>query len=63
MHLFCNKRSQCKLKICNESFCKNYVQEHDDWVVLKSKLSPYLTDLDGVMSESISIEAVKELPR
>eukprot|EP00981_Chlorochromonas_danica_P007197 scaffold1595_cov171-Ochromonas_danica.AAC.2 len=56
-------RSQCKLTVSNHPFCGNFVQQHDDWVLMKSKLSPYLTDLNGMMSESILIEAVKELPR
>eukprot|EP00981_Chlorochromonas_danica_P011319 scaffold3872_cov195-Ochromonas_danica.AAC.6 len=57
------QRSQYKLSVSNHPFCGNFIQQHDDWVLVKSKLSPYLTDLNGAMSESILIEAVKELPR
>eukprot|EP00981_Chlorochromonas_danica_P005534 scaffold1128_cov219-Ochromonas_danica.AAC.1 len=57
------QRSPCKLTISNADFCYDLIRQHDDWVLFKSKLSPYLTDLDGVMSESILIEAVKDLPR
>eukprot|EP00981_Chlorochromonas_danica_P001605 scaffold344_cov178-Ochromonas_danica.AAC.14 len=39
------------------------LRQYDEWVLFKSKLSLYLTDLEGYMSESILIEAVKELPR
>eukprot|EP00981_Chlorochromonas_danica_P003807 scaffold713_cov185-Ochromonas_danica.AAC.1 len=57
------QRSQCKLTVSNTDFCYDMIEQYDDWVLFKSKLSPYLTDLDGVMSESILIEAVKGLPR
>eukprot|EP00981_Chlorochromonas_danica_P015396 scaffold12006_cov162-Ochromonas_danica.AAC.1 len=57
------QRSQCKLTLSNKPFCGNFIKQHDDWVLMKSKLSPYLTELNGVMSESILIEAVKKLPR
>eukprot|EP00981_Chlorochromonas_danica_P001833 scaffold386_cov174-Ochromonas_danica.AAC.7 len=57
------ERNQCKLTVSNKVFCYNLVKQYDDWVLFKSKLSPYLTDLNGEMSESILIEAVKELPR
>eukprot|EP00981_Chlorochromonas_danica_P013394 scaffold6314_cov273-Ochromonas_danica.AAC.7 len=50
------------LTVSNQSFCYNLIRQYDDWVLFKSKLSPYLTDLVGVMSESILIEAIKELP-
>eukprot|EP00981_Chlorochromonas_danica_P000603 scaffold138_cov178-Ochromonas_danica.AAC.9 len=57
------QRSPCKLTISSRDFCYDMIEQYDDWVLLKSKLSPYVTDVDGLMSESILIEAVKELPR
>eukprot|EP00981_Chlorochromonas_danica_P011282 scaffold3838_cov183-Ochromonas_danica.AAC.3 len=47
----------------NQDFCYDLIRQQDDWVLFKSKLSSYLTDLEGKMSESILIEAVKDLPR
>eukprot|EP00981_Chlorochromonas_danica_P003809 scaffold713_cov185-Ochromonas_danica.AAC.3 len=57
------QRSPCKLTISNQPFCCDLIEQYNDWVLFKSKLCPYLTDLKGKMSESILIEAVKELPR
>eukprot|EP00981_Chlorochromonas_danica_P013011 scaffold5640_cov182-Ochromonas_danica.AAC.3 len=57
------QRSKYKLAVSNYSFCDNLVTQYDEWVLFKSKLSPYLTDLVGKMTESILIEAVKDLPR
>eukprot|EP00981_Chlorochromonas_danica_P010954 scaffold3554_cov186-Ochromonas_danica.AAC.2 len=57
------KRSPCELTISSRDFCYDLIDQYDDWVLFKSNLSPYVTDVDGVMSESILIEAVKELPR
>eukprot|EP00981_Chlorochromonas_danica_P006887 scaffold1502_cov154-Ochromonas_danica.AAC.1 len=59
---FAVERSQCKLTVSNEPLCYDLNEQHDDWVLMKSKLCPYLTDLYGYMSESILIEEVKELP-
>eukprot|EP00981_Chlorochromonas_danica_P010742 scaffold3370_cov173-Ochromonas_danica.AAC.2 len=56
------QRSPCKLTISNADFCYDLIEQQDEWVLFKSKLSPYLTDLKGEMSESILIEAVKDLP-
>eukprot|EP00981_Chlorochromonas_danica_P011467 scaffold4013_cov192-Ochromonas_danica.AAC.12 len=58
------QRSQLTLTVSNVPFCYYLVTEHhNDWILFKSKLSPYLTDLEGEMSESILIEALKDLPR
>eukprot|EP00981_Chlorochromonas_danica_P013009 scaffold5640_cov182-Ochromonas_danica.AAC.1 len=57
------QRSKYKLAVSNYSFCDNLITQYDEWVLFKSKLSPYLTDLVGKMTESILIEAVKGLPR
>eukprot|EP00981_Chlorochromonas_danica_P015124 scaffold10645_cov109-Ochromonas_danica.AAC.1 len=57
------QRSPCKLTISSQDFCYDMIEQQDEWVLFKSKLSPYLTDLEGMMSESILIEAVKDLPR
>eukprot|EP00981_Chlorochromonas_danica_P007024 scaffold1524_cov182-Ochromonas_danica.AAC.8 len=58
------QRSQHKmLALSNQPFCDDLVKQYDDWVLFKSKLSSYLTDLHGVMSESVLIEAVQGLPR
>eukprot|EP00981_Chlorochromonas_danica_P010953 scaffold3554_cov186-Ochromonas_danica.AAC.1 len=56
------QRSPCKLTISNTDFCYDLIEQQDEWVLMKSKLSPYLTDLNGYMSESILIKAVKDLP-
>eukprot|EP00981_Chlorochromonas_danica_P007932 scaffold1906_cov114-Ochromonas_danica.AAC.1 len=57
------QRSPYRLAVSNCPFCGNLITQYDEWVLFKSKLSPYLTDLVGKMTESILIEAVKGLPR
>eukprot|EP00981_Chlorochromonas_danica_P011413 scaffold3999_cov196-Ochromonas_danica.AAC.9 len=57
------QRSPCKLSLSNVHFCSNLIEHYDEWVLFKSKLSSYLTSLAGVVSESILVEALKELPR
>eukprot|EP00981_Chlorochromonas_danica_P013442 scaffold6334_cov174-Ochromonas_danica.AAC.1 len=57
------QRSRFNLTVSTYPFCNNLVTKHDHLVLFKSKLSPYLTTLHGVMSESILIEEVKDLPR
>eukprot|EP00981_Chlorochromonas_danica_P011409 scaffold3999_cov196-Ochromonas_danica.AAC.5 len=57
------QRSPWKLSLSSIPFCMKSRERYNRWVLFKSKLSPYLTDLYWEMSESILIEALKELPR
>eukprot|EP00981_Chlorochromonas_danica_P010047 scaffold2953_cov187-Ochromonas_danica.AAC.12 len=49
-------------KLVGIVFGMDLLKQHDEWILLKSKLSPYLTGLVGKMSEWMLIEAVKEFP-
>jgi hypothetical protein len=58
------KAGQYSIVSSNTCFSNDLVKAHDEWTLLKSKLSPYLTNIEAIMSEDMLIEeVVKELPR
>eukprot|EP00981_Chlorochromonas_danica_P010337 scaffold3136_cov239-Ochromonas_danica.AAC.2 len=57
------ERTHYTLTSSNLPFCKDLVVENDEWTVVKHKLSPFLVDIEGAMSEAILLDILKEFPR
>eukprot|EP00981_Chlorochromonas_danica_P001939 scaffold398_cov177-Ochromonas_danica.AAC.38 len=56
------ERSHYTLMTSNTNFFWNFTSETDLWDILKSKLSSYLTSIEGIMSDATLVRDLKDLP-